>query len=105
LLGVARQSGSLLGVFEFQKGWLRGADIGAAATYVGDRSGQVDSDFSLPAYHTVDLLAHYPISPRVKVGAHLNNLFDEKHYERSYSTLWVLPGEPRNLSINLTVDL
>lgn len=105
LLGVARQSGSLLGVYEFQNGWLRGSDVGAAFTYVGDRSGQAGSDFSLPAYHTVDLLAHYPINPRIKVGAHLNNLFDEKYYERSYSNLWVMPGEPRNFSLNLTIDL
>ena len=105
LLGVARQSGSLLGVYEFQDGWLRGADIGAAFSYVGDRSGQTGSHFELPAYHTVDLLAHYAFSPRVKLGAHLNNLFDEKYYERSYSNLWVMPGEPRNLSFNLTLDL
>ncbi len=105
LLGVARQSGSLLGVYEFQDGWLRGSDVGAAFSYVGDRSGQAGSDFSLPAYHTLDLLAHYPVSPRIKVGAHLNNLFDEKYYERSYSNLWVMPGEPRNLSLDLTVDL
>lgn len=105
LLGVARQSGSLLGVYEFQDGWLRGADLGAALTYVGDRSGQAGSNFELPAYHTLDLLAHYAFSPRVKVGAHLNNLFDETYYERSYSNLWVTPGEPRNLSFNLTVDL
>ncbi|MNF29557.1 Ferrichrome-iron receptor precursor [compost metagenome] len=105
LLGVARQSGSLLGVYEFQDGWLRGADAGAALTYVGDRSGQAGSDFTLPTYHTLDLLAHYPLSPRIKIGAHLNNLFDEKYYERSYSNLWVMPGEPRNLSLNLTVDL
>ena len=105
LLGVARQSGSLLGVYEFQDGWLRGSDLGAAFTYVGDRSGQAGSDFSLPAYHTVDLLAHYAFNPRIKLGAHLNNLFDEKYYERSYSNLWVMPGEPRNLSFNLTVDL
>ena len=105
LLGVARQSGSLLGVYEFQDGWLRGSDLGAAFSYVGDRSGQAGSDFTLPAYHRVDLLAHYPVSPRIKVGAHLNNLFDERYYERSYSNLWVMPGEPRNLSFNLTVDL
>ena len=105
LLGVARQSGSLLGVYEFQDGWLRGSDIGAAFNYVGDRSGQTGSHFELPAYHTVDLLAHYAFSPRVKLGAHLNNLFDEKYYERSYSNLWVMPGEPRNLSFNLTLDL
>lgn len=105
LLGVARQSGSLLGVYEFQDGWLRGSDIGAAFNYVGDRSGQAGNDFTLPAYHTVDLLAHYAFSPRIKIGANLNNLLDEKYYERSYSNLWVMPGEPRNLSVNLTVDL
>jgi iron complex outermembrane receptor protein len=105
LLGVARQSGSLLGVYEFQYGWLRGADIGAAFNYVGDRSGQAGSNFELPAYSTLDLLAHYRISERMKLGANLNNLFDEKYYERSYSSLWVTPGEPRNLSFNLTVDL
>ena len=105
LLGVARQSGSLLGVYEFQDGWLRGADIGAAFNYVGDRSGQAGSGFELPAYSTLDLLAHYRISERMKLGANLNNLFDEKYYERSYSSLWVMPGEPRNLSFNLTIDL
>ena len=107
LLGVARQSGSLLGVYEFQDGWLRGSDVGAAYTYVGDRSGESESgsDFQLPAYHTVDLLAHYRISERMQLGANLNNLFDEKYYERAYSSLWVMPGEPRNLSFNLTVDL
>ncbi|MDX1368894.1 TonB-dependent receptor, partial [Pseudomonas sp.] len=45
------------------------------------------------------------ISERMKLGANLNNLFDEKYYERSYSSLWVMPGEPRNLSFNLTIDL
>ena len=105
LLGVAKRSGSLLGIYEFQEGWLRGSDIGAALSYVGDRSGESGSDFQLPSYQTIDLIAHYRISERMKLGAHLNNLFDEKYYERSYSSLWVMPGEPRNLSLNLTVDL
>ena len=45
------------------------------------------------------------VGEKVTVGLNLNNLFDEKYYERSYSNLWVMPGEPRNLSFNLTVDL
>ena len=40
ILGVAKHSGSLLSVYEFQEGVLRGSDVGAAYTYVGDRSGQ-----------------------------------------------------------------
>jgi iron complex outermembrane receptor protein len=105
ILGVAKRSGSLLGVYEFQDGHLRGSDVGAAFTYVGDRSGESGSDFELPSYHTVDLLAHYKASKNVTVGLNLNNLFDEKYYERSYSNYWVNPGEPRNFTVSLTLNL
>lgn len=105
ILGVAKRSGSLLGVYEFQDGALRGSDVGAAFTYVGDRSGEAGKSFELPAYHTVDLLAHYKASDNVTVGLNLNNLFDEKYYERSYSNYWVNPGEPRNFTVSLTLNL
>ena len=105
ILGVAKHSGSLLGVYAFQDGRLRGSDVGAAFTYVGDRSGEAGSDFELPAYHTVDLLAHYKASDNVTVGLNLNNIFDEKYFERSYSNYWVNPGEPRNFTVSLTLTL
>ena len=105
ILGVAKRSGSVLGVYEFQDGLLRGSDLGAAFTYVGDRSGEAGKRFELPAYHTVDLLAHYKASDNVTVGLNLNNLFDEKYYERSYSNYWVNPGEPRNFTVSLTLNL
>ena len=105
ILGVAKRSGSLLGVYEFQDGRLRGSDLGAAFTYVGDRSGEAGSDFELPAYHTVDLLAHYKTSDNITVGLNLNNIFDEKYFERSYSNYWVNPGEPRNFTVSLTLTL
>lgn len=105
ILGVAKRSGSLLGVYEFQDGVLRGSDLGAAFTYVGDRSGEAGTGFELPAYHTVDLLAHYKATENVTVGLNLNNLFDEKYYERSYSNYWINPGEPRNLTVSLTLNL
>lgn len=105
LLGIARHSGSLLSVYEFQNGALRGSDIGAAFNYVGERSGQAGSDFTLPSYSTVDLLAHYKASEDVTLGLNLNNLFDRKYYERAYNSVWVFPGEPRNLSVSLTLNL
>ena len=105
LLGIPRHSGSLLAVYEFQHGALRGSDIGAAVTHVGERSGQAGSDFRLPAYETLDLLAHYKASEQVTLGVNLNNVFDRKYYERAYNSVWVLPGEPRNLSFSLTLDL
>ncbi|HWV11501.1 MAG TPA: TonB-dependent receptor, partial [Pseudomonas sp.] len=105
LLGIPEHSGSLLGVYEFQDGWLRGSDVGAAVNYVGDRSGQAGSNFELPAYTTVDLLAHYQASDTVRVGLNLNNAFDRKYYERAFNSVWVLPGDPRNLSLSLSIDL
>ncbi|MET0949744.1 MAG: TonB-dependent receptor [Pseudomonas sp.] len=105
ILGVAKRSGSLLSVYEFQNGALKGSDLGAALTYVGDRSGESGGSFELPAYHTVDLLAHYKATDNVTVGLNLNNLFDEKYYERSYSNYWVNPGEPRNLTVSLSLSL
>lgn len=105
ILGVARRSGSLLGVYEFQDGRWRGSDVGAAFTYVGDRSGEAGGEFELPAYHTVDLLGHYKATNHLTVGLNLNNVFDEKYFERSYSNYWVNPGEPRNFTVSLTLTL
>lgn len=105
LLGIARHSGSLLGVYEFQGGALRGSDIGAAFNYVGERSGESGSSFTLPSYNTVDLVAHYKVSEQTMLGLNLNNVFDRKYYERAYNSVWVLPGEPRNLSVSLTLNL
>ncbi|WP_256675974.1 TonB-dependent siderophore receptor [Pseudomonas sp. Kh13] len=105
LLGIPQHAGSLLGVYEFQHGALRGSDIGAAFSYVGERSGQAGSRFTLPAYSTVDLLAHYKASEQLTLGLNLNNLFDRKYYERAYNSVWVMPGEPRNFSLSLTLNL
>lgn len=105
LLGVAKRSGSVLAVYEFQDGVLRGSDIGAAYSYVGDRSGEAGTDFELGAYQTVDLLAHYKASENLTVGLNLNNIFDENYYERSYSSYWVAPGAPRNFSLSLSLNL
>ncbi|WP_339511860.1 TonB-dependent siderophore receptor [Pseudomonas sp. RL_15y_Pfl2_60] len=105
LLGVAKHSGSVLAVYEFQDGPLRGSDIGAAYSYVGDRSGEAGTDFELDAYQTVDLLAHYKASENLTVGLNLNNIFDENYYERSYSSYWVAPGAPRNFSLSLSLNL
>ncbi|MDU9394737.1 TonB-dependent siderophore receptor [Pseudomonas sp. zfem002] len=105
LLGIPRHSGSLMAVYEFQDGALRGSDFGAAANYVGERSGQAGSSFRQPSYSTVDLLAHYKASEQLSFGLNLNNLFDRKYYERGYNAAWNMPGDPRNLSLSLTYSL
>ena len=106
LLNVPEHSGSLLGVYEFLDGGLKGLELGGGVNYVGDRSGNVaDSGFELPGYTTVDLLARYKATQDVTLGVNLNNAFDRTYYERSYSNVWVMPGEPRNLSLSLSLNL
>ena len=105
LLGIARNSASLMSVYQFQGGSLQGSELGAAVNYVGDRSGQTGSDFELPAYTTVDLLARWQATKDLSLGMNLNNLFDRKYYERSFNNVWVMPGDPRNLSVSLTLNL
>ncbi|MNM63449.1 Ferrichrome-iron receptor precursor [compost metagenome] len=105
LLGIPQHSGSLMAVYEFQSGPLLGSDFGAAANYVGERSGQAGSSFRLPSYSTVDLLAHYKVSEQATIGLNLNNLFDRKYYERGYNAAWNLPGEPRNVMVSLSLAL
>ena len=106
LLNVPEHSGSLLGVYEFLDGGLKGLQLGGGVNYVGDRSGNVaDSGFELPGYTTVDLLARYKATQDLTLGVNLNNAFDRTYYERSYSNVWVMPGEPRNLSLSLSLNL
>ncbi|WP_407293776.1 TonB-dependent siderophore receptor [Stutzerimonas zhaodongensis] len=106
LLNVPKHSGSLLGVYEFLDGGLRGLELGGGVNYVGDRSGNVaDSGFELPGYTTVDLLARYKATQNLTLGVNLNNAFDRTYYERSYSNVWVMPGDPRNLSLSLSLNL
>lgn len=105
LLGIARNSASLMSVYQFQGGSLQGSELGAAVNYVGDRSGQTGSNFELPAYTTVDLLARWQATKDLNLGLNLNNLFNRKYYERSFNNVWVMPGDPRNLSVSLTLNL
>ncbi|MCQ4327697.1 TonB-dependent siderophore receptor [Pseudomonas stutzeri] len=106
LLNVPEHSGSLLGVYEFLDGGLRGLELGGGVNYVGERSGNVsDSGFELPGYTTVDLLARYKATQDLTLGVNLNNAFDRTYYERSYSNVWVMPGDPRNLSLSLSLNL
>lgn len=106
LRNVPRHSGSLMGVYEFHGGLLHGLELGGALNYVGERSGNTeDSGFELPSYTTVDLLARYRASDRLSLGLNLNNVFDRTYYERSYSNVWVMPGDPRNLNLSLSWNL
>ena len=84
--------------------------VAAGVTHVGERLGEVytqaEADagrpgFKLPAYTTARLSARWSVTPRTRLVADIDNLFDATYYASSYSRLWVMPGAPRTISIGL----
>jgi len=125
ILGVARHSASLLAVYEFEEG----STLGASVTHFAKRPGEssrpnipdpgspkntskspgaivssrATNDFILPSYTTFDLLGRWQATRDLSFNFNLNNVFNKTYYERSYSRIWVVPGEPRNLTVGLSV--
>lgn len=80
-----------------------GADamLGAGVQYVGERSGETGTAFTLPAHTLVRVFGEFAPVPGITVFAAVQNLFDARWYANSYAPLWVQPGAPRTASIGL----
>lgn len=106
LANVPRHSFNLLDTYEFADGPLAGLGVGMGVKYVGNRKGSAsNSAFDMDAYTTVDLLAYYPLTERVRLNLNLNNVFDEEYEERAWGNIWAYPGEPRTLQAGISVTL
>ena len=79
--------------------------IGLGIQHIGTRYGDVavSSNFMLPAYTTVKLVADYAISPQMQVNFQVNNLFNRQYFASAYSQVWVQPGTERHVSANLRI--
>ncbi|WP_313239835.1 TonB-dependent siderophore receptor [Stutzerimonas kunmingensis] len=106
LANVPRHSFNLLDTYEFAEGPLAGLGVGMGIKYVGDRKGGATSTaFDMDAYTTVDLLAYYPLTERVRLNLNLNNLFDEEYEERAWGNIWAYPGAPRTVQAGIAITL
>ncbi|WCR44795.1 TonB-dependent siderophore receptor [Stutzerimonas stutzeri] len=106
LANVPRHSFNLLDTYEFAEGPLAGLGVGMGVKYVGDRKGGATSTaFDMDAYTTVDLLAYYPLTERVRLNLNLNNLFDEEYEGRAWGNIWAYPGAPRTLQAGIAITL
>ncbi|SPC17571.1 TonB-dependent siderophore receptor [Cupriavidus taiwanensis] len=103
LSNVPRTSASLLAMYEDAAPVGQRYGAGAGLRYVGQRPGDVQDSFSLPAYVLVDLHGYWQYSRHVRVSLNVGNLFDKTYYASSYSSLWVAPGAGR--SVRLGVQL
>ncbi|PLK23043.1 TonB-dependent siderophore receptor [Porphyrobacter sp. TH134] len=79
----------------------RAASLGAGVQYVGERSGETGTAFTLPAHTLVRLFGEVQPIEGLTVFAAVQNLFDARWYANSYAPLWVQPGAPRTASIGV----
>ena len=75
------------------------AEIGGGLLYVGERSGELGSDFTLPDYTTVRLFGELEPVDNVRLRVDIDNLFDETYYTDSFANVWVQPGAPRRFRL------
>jgi iron complex outermembrane receptor protein len=77
--------------------------FGAGVNFVGERLGEVATQFELPDYTLARVFADYNVSDALSLRAEIDNLFNEEYYTNSFSTLWVQPGTPRSYRVSANV--
>ncbi|SFL28726.1 TonB-dependent siderophore receptor [Pseudomonas sp. NFACC46-3] len=106
LLNVPRNSFSLLNVYEFQDGGLKGLGLGLGARYVDERAGKMGvNPFSMDSYTVVDLLGYYKVNERIRLNLDLKNLFDADYEEGAFGGVYAYPGAPRTVQAGISYTL
>lgn len=101
LINIPKHNASVLLFKDFDIGG-RTLTFGAGAKYFSKRLGETGTDFYLPEYTLVRLLASYDVTEHLTVAGEVNNLLDEEYWPASYATLWVAAGAPREYQVRAT---
>ena len=106
LMNIPRNSFSLLNVYEFQDGALKGLGLGAGGKYVDQRAGQTaNTAFSMDAYTVVDLLGYYKVNEHVRLNLDVKNLFNREYEEGAFGNIYAYPGAPRPVQVGIAYTL
>ncbi|MBK3479479.1 TonB-dependent siderophore receptor [Pseudomonas sp. MF6751] len=106
LMNIPRNSFSLLNVYEFQDGALKGLGLGAGGKYVDQRAGQTaNTAFSMDAYTVVDLLGYYKVNEHVRLNLDVKNLFNRDYEEGAFGNIYAYPGAPRTVQVGIAYTL
>lgn len=106
LMNIPRNSFSLLNVYDFQDGALKGLGLGAGGKYVDQRAGQTaNTAFSMDAYTVVDLLGYYKVNERVRLNLDVKNLFNREYEEGAFGNIYAYPGAPRTVQVGIAYTL
>jgi iron complex outermembrane receptor protein len=106
LMNIPRNSFSLLNVYEFQDGALKGLGLGTGLKYVDERAGQTaNTSFSMGSYTVVDLLGYYQVNDKIRLNLDVKNLADEEYEEGAFGNVYAYPGAPRTVQIGISYTL
>ncbi|BAQ80847.1 TonB-dependent siderophore receptor [Pseudomonas sp. St29] len=106
LLNIPKNSFSLLNMYEFQDGILKGLGLGGGLKYIDERAGQTaNTGFSMGSYTVVDLLSFYKVNDKVRLNLDLKNLFDREYEEGAFGNVYAYPGAPRTLQLGIAYTL
>ena len=106
LANIPRNSFSLLNVYEFQDGTLKGLGLGAGTKYVDERVGQTSNTaFTMDAYTVVDLLSYYKVNEKVRLNLDVKNLFNRDFEEGAFGNFYAYPGAPRTVQVGIAYTL
>ena len=106
LMNIPRNSFSLLNVYEFQDGTLKGLGLGAGTKYVDERAGQTaNTAFAMDAYTVVDLLSYYKVNDKVRLNLDVKNLFNREFEEGAFGNIYAYPGAPRTVQVGIAYTL
>lgn len=105
LANVPQNSFSLLNVYEFRDGTLKGLGLGVGGKYVDQRAGQTaNASFDMDSYTVVDLLGYYKVNERIRLNLDVKNLFDSDYEEGSFGS-YAYPGAPRTVQAGISYTL
>ena len=110
LQNVPLDSGSIWAKYDADGLW-RGLSLGAGVVAVGERQGDNQNSFVLPAYARVDSMVQYRFTPPpdwhmklMTLQLNVKNLFDTAYYQNSSSRLNVFPGAPRTFLLSARAE-
>ncbi|MFB6279179.1 MAG: TonB-dependent siderophore receptor [Salinibacter sp.] len=99
-VNAPRHAASLWSKYTVQSGAAQGLGIGAGVYYRGDRAGNLENNFTLPAYTRLDATVSYQYQ-RYELQLNVENVLDTRYYRNGNRRDRFTPGAPRTATISV----